>query len=99
MNLPREWLEWGLLPEEFWQQQYRVFLEVNLLTQSSDGSQHHCADSEHYRFGLFNYWLAKKPGQAVLAQLEQLAQLDPDQLMASDALRLIKMSQARPGCA
>ncbi len=89
MKLPQQWQEWDLLSEVFWREQFKVYCDANADLLKSGAQIFCCLGSEHYRFGLFNYWLAQKPGQTVLNQLEQLAHLDPDPIMASHVLELI----------
>lgn len=81
--------EWDLLPEVFCREQLKVFCDENAHLLTSGAQILCCLDSEHYRFGLFNYWLAQKPGQTVLNQLEQLSHHDPDPIMASPVMELI----------
>lgn len=70
MQFPREWLEWGMLPDELLQGQ---------IAEYESGSE---SAAEHYRREAFYYWLRRRPSKEVLLKLARLTFLDPDPLMA-----------------
>lgn len=70
MQFPREWVEWGMLPDELLDEQMAVYEPGNERA------------SEHYRIGAFHYWLRKRPSKDILLKLIKLSFFDPDPLMA-----------------
>lgn len=70
MQFPREWVEWGMLPDELLDEQMAVYEPGNERA------------SEHYRIGAFHYWLHKRPSKDILLKLIKLSFFDPDPLMA-----------------
>lgn len=80
MRFPREWKDYGLIPE---------VLLCQLIATYEPGMEH---ASEHDRDGVFHWWLKKSPDKTVLTQLIALSYLDPDQLMAADVRSHIAVS-------
>ena len=70
MKFPREWTEWGLLPDAL------------IAIQLSGYRPGHEEASEHNRHGAFQWWLRQNPPKSVLLKLARLTWLDPDPLMA-----------------
>ncbi|MBP1151171.1 MULTISPECIES: hypothetical protein [unclassified Methylocaldum] len=70
MQYPREWVEWGMLPDELLNGQ---------IAEYEPGSER---ASQHYRNGAFHFWLRRGPSKDVLLKLARLSFLDPDPLMA-----------------
>lgn len=70
MQYPREWVEWGMLPDELLDEQ---IAEYELRRGRA---------SEHYRNGAFHFWLRREPSKDVLLKLIKLSFFDPDPLMA-----------------
>lgn len=70
MEFPREWREWGLLPDELLNRQ---------LAQYRSGGAH---ASAHFRAQAFHFWLQRRPSKDVLLKLARLSFLDPDPLVA-----------------
>ena len=70
MQYPREWREWGMLPDELINAQ---------LAEYQPGNEQY---SERYRNAAFNFWLERRPGKDILIQLIKLSYLDPDPLMS-----------------
>lgn len=69
MQYPREWVEWGMLPDELLNEQIAGY---------EPGSER---ASGHYRNLAFHFWLRSRPGKDVLLKLARLSFLDPDPLM------------------
>ncbi len=72
MHFPKEWLEFGLYPDELF-----IGQVDNYILGDEDGS-------EHYRNGAFHWWLKRNPTREQLSNLVQLTFLDRDSLMATD---------------
>lgn len=77
MHFPKEWLEFGLYPDELFIGQVDHYLSGD-----EDGS-------EHYRNGAFHWWLKRNPTRQQLSNLIQLTFLDRDSLMAGDVRKYI----------
>ncbi|MGH8038256.1 MAG: hypothetical protein ACREPD_10970 [Stenotrophomonas sp.] len=80
MQFPKEWKDYGLIPEDLLSQ---------LIATYQPGMEN---SSEHDRNGAFHWWLKRSPDETVLAQLVTLSYLDPDQLMAADVRSHIALS-------
>jgi len=80
MRFPKEWKDYGLIPE--------VLLSQLIATYEA-GMEN---ASEHDRNGVFHWWLKNSPDKTVLTQLIALSYLDPDQLMAADVRSHIAVS-------
>ncbi len=80
MGFPKEWLEWDMYPDEFFQGQLGVY---------EPGEK----DDEHYRYGAFHYWLKRNPTKETLLKLAKLSWLDSDQIMAADARKYISKAE------
>lgn len=82
MSFPKEWIEWGMLPDD---------LRMLMLSSYEPGHEN---GSEHDRNGAFHWWLKKSPPPTSeeLIKLAKLSFLDPDGLMAADVRRYIKKS-------
>lgn len=70
MEFPREWVEWGMLPDELLSRQ---------IAEYEAGSER---GSAQYRSHAFHFWLQRRPSKDVLLKLAQLSFLDPDPLIA-----------------
>lgn len=81
MQFPKEWLDWGLYPDELF--------EVQLAGYQPG----HETGSEHDRNGAFHWWLRQEPSAEVLVSLAKLTFLDSDSFMASDVRNHIKKSK------
>lgn len=79
MEFHPKWQEYDLLPSELIDQ---------LLSMYEPGME---SASEHDRNSFFHWWLKRNPSRDVLAQLLELSELDPDQVMADDVRRHISM--------
>lgn len=79
MELHPKWQEYDLLPSE---------LIGQLIGMYEPGME---SASEHDRNSFFHWWLKRNPSKEVLAQLLELSELDPDQVMAGDVRRYIRM--------
>lgn len=69
MRFPREWVEWGMIPEE---------LAVEQVEGYEPGQE---SVPEHWRHAAFQWWLKNDPGGEVLVSLVRLSWLDPDRPM------------------
>lgn len=72
LHFPKEWLAWGLYPDE-------MFLEHRKQFQPGNES-----DSENERNEVFHYWLSKELSEDQFAKLVKLSFLDPDPIMAEN---------------
>lgn len=72
MKFPKEWLDYGMYPEDLWEFQKNGF------------DEEHVEASEHDRNGAFHWWLRKDPTKDELIKLVKLTFLDPDPIMAAD---------------
>lgn len=79
MEFHPKWQEYDLLPSELIDQ---------LIDTYEPGMEN---ASEHDRNSFFHWWLKRNPSKELLAQLWELSELDPDQLMAGDVRRYISM--------
>ncbi len=70
LGFPKEWLAWRMYPDD-------LFLKHRKLFQPGNES-----DSENERCEAFHHWLSRELKEDQLLKLTQLAQLDPDPLMA-----------------
>lgn len=86
MDYPKEWSDWGYLPDTYIGDQIRDWLSEHGADQPNSGE---VAGSEHYRFGAFLYWLKQEPQTGQLEKLLALTYLDKDQVMANDVRRMI----------
>lgn len=75
MRYPRAWIEWGMYPDAL----YRVQALEYVPGQEEA--------SEHFRYGAFGWWVARKMTRVQLRKYLALTWLDPDQLMANNARR------------
>lgn len=67
MRYPREWVEWGMLPDELIRDQ---------LAEYKRGSA-----AERCRNEAFHFWLRGRPSKDILLRLIRLSYLDPNPLM------------------
>ena len=65
MHFPKEWKEWGMLPEPS---------VLNKLISSYEIGMEEA--SEHDRHGCFHYWLSKEPDKKTLIKLVKLSAID-----------------------
>lgn len=72
MHYPKEWLDWGMYPDELFEGQLALY---------KPGDER---GSEHDRNGAFHWWLKRSPTKEQLKKLVALSFLDPDSLMAED---------------
>lgn len=79
MSIPKAWDEYGMYPEELFAGQVEHFHRDH-----SEVNQEHVGGSEHWRNGMFHWWLKRQPSKEELLKLVMLSRLDPDQLMAQD---------------
>lgn len=86
MGYPKEWSEWGYLPDAYIADQMKDWLSEHKSDQPETGV---IAGSEHYRYGAFLYWLRLEPRLDQLEKLLELTYLDKDQVMANDVRRRI----------
>lgn len=82
MHFPKEWLEFGLYPDELFIGQVE-----NYLSGDEDGS-------EHYRNGAFHWWLKRKPTTEQLSNLVKLTFLDHDTLMSNNVRYYMRFSES-----
>ena len=68
MRYPREWVEWGMLPDEL--------IRGQIAKYERGGA------AERYRNEAFRFWLRSQPSKDILLKLIRLSYLDPDPLMA-----------------
>lgn len=80
MNFPKEWLEYGMYPDELFYSQLHLY-------QPGDEE-----GSEHYRNGAFHWWLKRKPTTEQLSNLVKLTFLDPDALMGNDVRNYMRFA-------
>lgn len=71
MRFPKQWSEWGLIPEEL------------AVLQVAGYAPGHEASPEHGRHGAFQWWLRRQPPKEMLIQLARLTWLDPDPQMGA----------------
>jgi hypothetical protein len=83
MNVPPQWNEWRMLPDE-------EYLQA-LIRSYETGMEN---ASEHDRNGMFHWWLKKDPNEEQLVNLAKLTLLDPDQLMANDVREHIRRASS-----
>ncbi len=86
IGYPKEWSDWGYLPDTYIADQIKDYLSEHRADQPKSGD---VPGSEHYRFGAFLYWLKQEPQIDQLEKLLALTYLDKDQLMANDVRRRI----------
>lgn len=72
LGYPREWLDYGMYPDELFEIQVQHY------------SPEHKEGAEHDRNGAFHWWLKKQPSKEQLLRIVKLSALDPDQLMGAD---------------
>jgi hypothetical protein len=77
MKFPKEWLEWGMYPDELFNWQVENYLPGHEMA------------SEHDRNGAFHWWLRRNPNIEQLQKLEKLAGNDPDHFLSADVLSYI----------
>ena len=77
MGFPKEWMEYGMYPDELFNSQLHLY-------QPGDEE-----GSEHYRNGAFHWWLKRKLTTEQLSNLVKLTFLDPDTLMGNDVRNYI----------
>ena len=82
MRFPREWLIWGMYPDELFVRQLEGYEPGH-----EDGS-------EHDRHGALHWWIRKGPDKQELEYLIRLAMLDPDNFMADDAFVIYGRAKA-----
>lgn len=75
MRYPRAWLEWEMFPDKLYQ------------VQSAEYEPGNERGAEHFRYGAFGWWVARKMSRAQLRKYIALTWLDPDQVMANEARR------------
>lgn len=78
MNYPKEWLDWGMYPDELFEGQVALY---------KPGDER---GSEHDRNGAFHWWLKRSPTKEQLKKLVALTFLDPDSLMGEDVRTYIE---------
>ena len=81
MEFPKEWLLWGMYPDELFQGQVAIY---------RPGDE---AGSEHDRNGAFHWWLRRPPSKIELMRLVALSFLDSDEGMANDVRRYVLMAK------
>lgn len=80
--LPRPWLDLGLYPDGLFQAQLQLFLE----DAGAAGADAEMQAPEHYRNGVYWYWL-KRPDECDPALIERLIALDPDERLRFHLLK------------
>ncbi len=84
LHFPKEWLAWGLYPDE-------MFLAHRKLFQPGNES-----DSENERNETFHYWLSRELTEDQFIKLVKLSFLDPDPIMAENIRDHIRKHKACP---
>jgi len=72
LQIPIQWEEWGMYPDEL------------LVSQIARFEPIHAEAPEHDRNGMFHWWLRRNPSKEQLVNLARLSLLDPDQHMGRD---------------
>lgn len=81
MNFPKEWLDWGMYPDELFEGQMALY-------QPGDEE-----GSEHDRNGAFHWWLKRNPSKEQLKKLIALSFLEPDVSVGGDVRHYIAQSE------
>ena len=83
MSFPKEWLEYGMYPDELFNFQLHLY-------QPGDEE-----GSEHYRNGAFHWWLKRELTTEQLSNLVKLTFLDSDSLMGNDVRDYMRFAESK----
>ena len=81
MDFPPEWSDFDMYPDEVFAVQCGAY---------KPGDEE---GSEHYRNGVFHWWLQRGPTKEQLVKLVKLASVDPDLWMAKDVIEHIRKAE------
>ena len=84
IDLPPQWVERGLYPDDFFEAQYTEYLSDGCPVDACREGV--VAGAEHYRNGLYWYWISRDLEKAVL--LEMIG-LEPDEKMKAWLLKKV----------